>query len=108
MLQSDDGQPAKPEMHSKAGGAGSSIIGILEVEESDAQAEYEKTTQANEVTKTMKTKDVQYKVKEFKGLDKAVSEHTSDRSTAQTEYDAVMEYYSKIKSRCIAKPETYE
>merc|ERR1719437_130227 len=78
------------------------------MEESDAQAEYEKTTQQNEVTKTLKSKDVSYKTKEFTGLDKSVSEHNSDRATMQTELDAVMEYYSKIKDRCIAKPETYE
>jgi len=122
MLQQGDDQPAPPAQHSKAQGAGSSIVGILEVvesdfakgladeemEESDAQAEYEKTTQQNEVTKTLKSKDVSYKTKEFVGLDKAVSEHNSDRATMQTELDAVMEYYSRIKDRCIAKPETYE
>merc|ERR1719443_2107502 len=54
-------QPAKPAAHSKAGGAGGSIIDILEVcesdfatnlakeetEEADAAASYEKTTQEN-------------------------------------------------------------
>merc|ERR1719356_823929 len=68
-------QPAKPELHSKAEGAGSSIIGILEVvesdfatnlakeetEEADAASEYEKTTQENKVTKTLKDQDVKYK-----------------------------------------------
>merc|ERR1719401_3229031 len=94
MLQGsmDDAQPAKPVSHSKAGGAGGSIIGILEVvesdfakglaqeeaEEADAQAEYDKTTQENEVTKTMKSQDVVYKTKEFKSLDKSVAEMTSD------------------------------
>jgi len=66
-------QPPMPEKHTKAGGAGSSIIGILEVcesdfatnlakeeeEEADAQADYEKVSQENKVTKTAKEQDVQ-------------------------------------------------
>jgi septal ring factor EnvC (AmiA/AmiB activator) len=122
MLQEGDDQPAKPILHSKAEGAGSSIIGILEVvesdfakslaqeeaEESDSQAEYDKTTQENEVTKTMKSQDVVYKVKEFKGLDKAVAEMTSDRAGKDTQLKAVLDYYAKVKDRCIAKPESYE
>merc|ERR1712037_640665 len=61
-------QPAMPEQHVKASGAGTSIIGILEVVESDfaknlakeqsqeddAAAEYAEMTQENKVTKTMK------------------------------------------------------
>merc|ERR1712066_1118283 len=56
-------QPAMPEKHSKASGAGTSIVGILEVvesdfatnlakettEEDDAEALYQKTTQENAV-----------------------------------------------------------
>jgi len=115
-------QPAKPEKHEKAGGAGGGIIDILEVveadfakslteeetAEADALAEYEKTTQENKVTKTMKEQDVKYKTQEFTGLDKAITEMTADRETKSTELDAVLEYYEKLKDRCIAKPETYE
>jgi chromosome segregation ATPase len=115
-------QPAAPVIHSKATGAGDSIIGILEVVESDfaknlaseetmeadAAAEYEKTTQDNAVTKTLKIQDVKYKTQEFMGLDKAVSELSSDRDSANSELSAVMEYYGQVKERCIAKPETYE
>merc|ERR1719284_1903353 len=118
MLQ----QPAKPAKFEKAEGAGSSIIGILEVcesdfattlakeetAESDAQSAYDKMTQENKIAKTVKDQGVKYKTQEHKGLDKAVSELSSDRDTASTELDAVMEYYGKIKDRCIAKPETYE
>merc|ERR1719150_2051077 len=115
-------QPAAPEHHEAATGAGGSIIGILEVvesdfaknlateeaEEADAQSEYEKTTQENEVTRTMKEQDVKYSTQEFKGLDKSIAEFSSDRETENTELSAVLEYYSEIKDRCIAKPETYE
>merc|ERR1712039_1089282 len=115
-------QPAKPELHGKALGAGQSIIGILEVvesdfannlakeetEEADAAAEYEKTTQENKVTKTLKDQDVKYKTQEFVGLDKSIAEMTADRESTDTELSAVNEYYGKIKDRCIARPETYE
>lgn len=115
-------QPAKPETFSKASGAGGSIIDILEVVESDftknlAEEEtqeadavnmYEKTTQENKISTTMKSQDVKYKTQEFKGLDKSISELGGDRDTTNTELSAVLEYYAKIKERCIAKPETYE
>merc|ERR1719174_1031313 len=115
-------QPDKPVVNSAAGGAGGSILGILEVvesdfakglaqeeaEEDDAQAEYDKTTQENEVTKTMKSQDVVYKTKEFKSLDKSVADMTGDRAGKDSQLKAVLEYYAKVKDRCIAQPESYE
>jgi len=115
-------QPAAPKKHSKSGGAGGSIIDILEVcesdftknladeetEEADAVAVYEKTTQDNKLAVTTKTQDVKYKTKEFKGLDKSISELSAERDNTNTELSAVLEYYAKIKDRCVAKPETYE
>jgi len=115
-------QPAAPEKHGKSGGAGGSIISILEVcesdfsdnlakeeaAESDSQAMYEKTTQENKVTKTTLDQDVKYKTAEFKGLDAAIVELTSDKDTLNTEYSAVMDYYTELKDRCVAKPESYE
>merc|ERR1719393_1075049 len=115
-------QPAPPKKHSKSGGAGGSIIDILEVcesdftktladeetEEADAVAVYEKTTQDNKLATTMKSQDVKYKTKEFKGLDKSISELSAERDNTNTELSAVLEYYAKIKDRCVAKPETYE
>merc|ERR1719160_986370 len=115
-------QPAPPAGHSKASGAGGGIIDFLEVIESDfsknlaqieteeasAQTDYDKTTQENKVTRATKEQDVKYKTKEHTSLDKEVAELSADRGSAQTELDAVMEYDSKIKATCIAKPETYE
>jgi len=113
---------AKDAAHSSADGAGSGIIGLLEVCEADfskglaemtaaeesAVAEYEKTTKENEITKATKEQDAKYKTKEAKGLDKETAEATADRSGVQEELDAVNEYYKGIKERCIAKPESYE
>merc|ERR1719310_1425277 len=91
-------QPAKPEQHAKASGAGGSIIDILEVcesdfatnlakeetEEADAQEEYEKTTQENKISKAMKEQDVKYKTQEAVALDKTISELSSDRETTNS------------------------
>jgi len=128
MIQSDSTfgafmqQPAKPAKHEKSGGAGGSIIGILEVcesdfsknlaaeeaAESDSADTFEAQTQENKITKVTNEQDVKYKTQEFKGLDKEITELTSDKDTSGTELAAVLEYYGKIKDRCIAKPETYE
>merc|ERR1719198_713706 len=107
--------------HSSSDGAGSGIIGMLEVAESDfskglaemtsveetAVAEYETASKENAITKATKEQDVKYKTKESKGLDKDVSEATADRSGVQEELDAVIEYYKGIKARCVAKAESY-
>merc|ERR1719296_658578 len=127
MLQDDSKfgafmqQPEAPETHSKASGAGGSIINILEVcesdfasnlakeesEEADAASEYEKVTQENAVTKTTKDQSVKYKTQEAKSLDKTAAEYSADRETTSAELSAVNDYYAKIQGRCIAKPETY-
>merc|ERR1712051_474628 len=127
MLQDDSKfgafmqQPAAPETHSQAQGAGESIINILQVcetdfatnlakeesEEADAQSEYEKVSQENAVTKTTKEQDAKYKSLEAKSQDKTAAEYSADRETANSELSAVLDYYGKIKDRCIARPETY-
>merc|ERR1719231_1846508 len=120
MIQEE--QPAVPQQHSKASGAGGSIINILEVcesdfatnlakeesEEADSAESYEKTTQENKVATTTKSQDAKYKTAEAAGLDKEIAELSSDRDTSNSELAAVMDYYGKIKERCVAKPETYE
>jgi len=114
-------QPAVPEKHGKAVGAGGSIINLLEVcesdfsanlakeetQESDALSEYQTITQSNKVAKTMKNQDAKYKTQESKSLDKEISELTGDKNTASVELAAVLEYYAKLKDRCVAKPESY-
>jgi len=115
-------QPAAPQQHAASSGAGGSIINILEVcesdfatnlakeesEEADSAESYEKTTQENKVATATKSQDAKYKTKEAAGLDKEIAELSSDRDTSNTELSAVMEYYGKIKERCVAVPESYE
>merc|ERR1740120_177285 len=122
LLQAGGDQPAKPPLHKKSMGAGGSIMDILEVVEADlaknlAEAEqeetdeaqaYERVTQEIKVQMASKGKDVRYKVQEFKSLDQAVNEQSEARDSTQEELDAVLEYYGKVRERCVAKPEAYE
>jgi len=107
--------------HSSADGAGEGIIGLLEVCESDfskglaemqsaeqsAVSEYDQLSKANDIEKATKSQDVKYKTKEAKGLDKDTADTNGDKATVQQELDAVNDYFSGIKGRCIAKAETY-
>merc|ERR1719162_1250111 len=107
--------------HSSADGAGQGIIGLLEVVESDfskglaemraaeqsAVSEYEKLSKANAIENATKEQDVKYKTKESKGLRKDTSDTNNDKATVQSELDAVNEYYTGLKARCVAKAETY-
>jgi len=115
-------QPAMPEKHVSAVGAGGGIVNILEVveadfaknlaqeeqEEADAQAEYDTMTQENKITTATKQQDAKYKTQEHTKLDSSIANLSGDRDTANTELSAVLDYYDKLKDRCIAKPETYE
>merc|ERR1711935_956818 len=113
---------AKDKAHGDDEGGGASIIGMLEVVESDfskgliemtstedaAQASYDQETKENEIEKVTKEQDIKYKTEEASGLEKATAEATSDKSGVQEELDAVSEYLKGIEERCIAKPESYE
>merc|ERR1719401_2772966 len=101
--------------HAAAEGAGTGIIGLLEVIESDFSsalaeftsveetdaAAYDKQTKENEIERTTKEQDVKYKNKEAADLDKATSEASSDRAGVQTELDAVNEYLKTLAGECI-------
>merc|ERR1719242_2767579 len=112
---------AQDKAHAAAEGGGASIVGLLEVVESDftkgraemtatedsAQSAYEAQTKENEIEKAAKDQDVAYKSKESAGLDKAVAEASSDRSDVQAELDAVDEYLSSLKKECVEEAETF-
>lgn len=119
----DAGQQPEPDApHSKnSGGAGSGIIGLLEVVESDlaknlaelesnedsSKAEYDKVTQENKVTKIQRDKDVEYRTTKFKALDKNGAELLSDKSVAEEELSAVKQYYEKTKNLCTPKEDDF-
>jgi len=108
--------------HSASGGSASGIIGMLEVAEADftknlaeakvqeetAQAEYEKVSQENQVAKATKTAQAGGATKQKASLEKRLDEIKGDKEGEQTELDAVMEYYDRLKPECVAKPESYE
>jgi len=112
---------ASDKSHSSADGAGSGIIGMLEVVESDfskglaemevtestAASDFDRVSKQNEIAKTMKSQDVKYKNKEAAGLAKSSSESSSDREGTQAELDAIMEYLGKLAKMCVAKAEPY-
>merc|ERR1719181_907728 len=107
--------------HSKATGASTGIIGMLEVVESDfskllaegnaaeamAVEEYEKLTQDNAIATTEKETAVKYKTKDSKETEAMLAGLKEDKETAMKEYDAIMEYWEKLQPMCIAQPEPY-
>merc|ERR1719324_644949 len=107
--------------HSSADGAAGGIISLLEVCESDftkgltemtateesAAAEYEAYVKEDDISVTKKQQDVKYKTQEAAGLDKAVSELSSDLATVTDELSAVLKGLDKLKEMCVAKAEPY-
>merc|ERR1719456_1016403 len=107
--------------HGAAEGAGSSIIGLLEVCESDftkgltemtaeeqsAAADHEAYSKQDEIDTTAKGQDVKYKTKEAADLDKAVSELSTDLAAVTDELTAVLSGLDKLKEMCVAKAEPY-
>merc|ERR1719181_2007858 len=107
--------------HTKATGAATGIIGMLEVIESDfsknlatitadedqAQKEYDVLTQENKVSTATKTTEVEYKEKDGKETAALLAGYESDRGVAQEELDALLEYWEKLQPMCVAKPEPY-
>merc|ERR1719407_467435 len=107
--------------HSKATGASTGIIGMLEVVESDfskllsegnaaeamAVEEYEKLTQDNEIATTEKETAVKYKTKDSKETEAMLAGLKEDKEVASKEYSAIMDYWEQLQPMCIAKPEPY-
>jgi len=107
--------------HSASEGAGSGIIAMIEVVESDlskslaeiqasediAAATYDRETKENNIAKLMKEQDVKYKTKEYTGLDKSLTELSADREGVQAELEAVTEYLQSLDKKCTYKVESH-
>merc|ERR1712107_472131 len=61
----------------------------------------------NEIEKTKKEKDVEYKTKEAEGLDRTLTELSYDKEGVQSEHDAIHSYLGELEKQCVAVPETY-
>merc|ERR1719163_2340798 len=110
------------EYYAQGSGTGNSIVGLLEVvesdftallsemnqAESDAVSAYEKQTKENEVTKATKEQDVKYKTKEAARQDKAAGEGSADADAVQSELAALYDYTDKLHAMCDEKVEPYE
>jgi len=107
--------------HSSADGAGSGIIGLLEVCESDftkgltemtateetAAADYAAYVKEDEIANVQKQQDVKYKGKEAAGLDKNVADLSTDLASVSDELAAVLTGLDKLNEMCVAKAEPY-
>jgi hypothetical protein len=117
------GQPTMdgPSFGGDKGDAASTILGLLEVAESDftkllSEAEAEETaaakaaeslTQENAVSKAEKTAEANAKSGEIKTLEVQLLNSKEDHSYVSKEMDAVMDYLDKLKPQCETKVMSY-
>jgi len=100
---------------------GSGIVGLLEVAESDfakmladarttedaGAAEFQKMTQENKFSKTIKEAERKGKESEVKSLKVALTNGDEDKEGISTELDAVVQYLAELKPQCETKAPSY-
>jgi len=110
-----------PEFGSAKSGAGSVIIGILEMSnedfvkmhsetstaEEDGAEAYEKLMNDNKASKAAKLAEVKGSESEIKSLKVALEQQGEDKTMTSTELDAVNEYIAKLKPQCEEKVMSY-
>merc|ERR1719421_1903897 len=110
-----------PELGGAKTDIASTIMGMLEVAESDfttllaeseasekeAQASYDKLTKQNTITKTANTQEVKGKEASVKSEETALLNYKEDFATTGKELDAVLAYLDKLKPQCETKVMSY-
>jgi chromosome segregation ATPase len=110
-----------PELGGAKGDIAETIMGMLEVAESDfttllaeaeadektAQTAYDKLTEQNTITKTANTEEVKGKEGEVKSTETALLNYKEDYASTGKELDAVLKYLDKLKPQCETKVMTY-
>jgi chromosome segregation ATPase len=114
-------QPSAPEFGSASGDVASTIMGLLEVAESDftrllseseaeeaaAKTAFETLSQDNAVTKAAKLAEAKAKDGEIKTIDVQLLNSKEDHVYVSEELTAVMAYLDKLKPQCETKVMTY-
>merc|ERR1719487_2973533 len=112
----------QPEFGSARSDSGGSIISVLETAEADftkllaeaetaenqAVAAFRKLADEDELAKVAKLASVKGRQSEVKSLQVALNHYKDDHSTANKEFDAVMDYLDKLKPQCETKVMSYE
>jgi chromosome segregation ATPase len=114
-------QTAQPDFGGAKGDVSATIVGLLEVAESDftrllseAQAEeesaenaYKDLVQESKVTKASKQADIKGKKAEVNSIETALLNYKEDHSTLSDEIGAVLSYLDRLKPQCETKVMTY-
>jgi len=122
FIQTRSQKSTRPEFGGAKTDAGSSIISVLEVAESDfttllAETEteedaaadaYEKSTEENKISKATKEADSKAKQSEIKSLTVELGHAKEDHASTSTELDAVNAYIDKLRPQCEEKAMSYE
>merc|ERR1719156_214849 len=112
---------ARPSFGGAKTDAGSGIISVLEVAESDftrllaetetaedaAASAYEKSSEENKISKTTKLADAKAKKSEIKSLTVQLGHSKEDHASTSTELDAVNAYIDKLRPQCEEKAMSY-
>jgi chromosome segregation ATPase len=110
-----------PELGGKSGDIASTIMGMMEVAESDfttllaeseaqekaAQSAYDKLKEQNDVTRAANVEDVKGKEAAVKSEETALLNYKEDFASTGKELDAVLLYLDKLKPQCETKVMTY-
>jgi len=110
-----------PELGGKSGDIASTIMGMMEVAESDfttllaeseaqektAQSAYDKLKEQNDVTRAANVEDVKGKEAAVKSEETALLNYKEDFAANAKELDAVLLYLDKLKPQCETKVMTY-